>query len=214
MSASPLVYVDTNILVSYALGEERDAGFPTAEKFFGEVAKGNYVVLVSSFVLSEALHTLRNIATEQVYREAKNGLSQQDLIDIANSREFRDEVNDRSLGAFKTIIGFITTDPDHFKFGDLKTVYLEEMFQKALKTLSEGFGEFRVYRSRCPKCDSPIACYKCGFDSKIVYKSVNAPDLTHLLISTSLGCKYLFTMDKYFAKIPKNESQSEIKVIF
>lgn len=213
MSVSPLAYVDTNLFVSYALGEERDAGFQIAQKLFGEVSQGKYVVLVSHFALSEALHTLRKIATEQVFKEANNGLSQAELWDLANSKWFRQEVKDRSLKAFKAIIECITNDSEHFRIGDFKTVYSEEMFHKALKTLSEGLGEFRVYSVRCPKCGSRIACDRCGSDSEIAYKSVNAPDLTHLLISTSLGCKYLFTMDKYFSKIPKNETQSEIIVL-
>lgn len=213
MAESPLAYVDTNILVSYALGDEKDERFHIAEKFFGDVLLGKYVVLVSNFVLSETLHTLRNIATEQVFKEIKTKRSQRDLIELANSSEFRKEVNDRSLKAFKTILEYITTDPDHFKIGDLKTTYSEEMFSNALRILSENFGIFRVYRYRCPKCDSKIDCTYCGFNCEIVYKSINAPDVTHVLMSSSLGCKYLFTMDQYFSKIPKKESQSEIIVL-
>jgi len=213
VSVSPLAYVDTNLFVSYALGEERDAGFQIAQKLFDEVSQGKYVVLVSHFALSETLHALRNIATVQIFKEANNGLSQAELWNLAKSERFRQEVNDRSLKAFKAIIECITNDPKHFRIGDFKTVYSEEMFYKALKTLSEGLGEFRVYPVRCPKCDSRITCDRCGSDSVIAYKSVNAPDLTHLLISTSLGCKYLLTMDKYFSKIPKNDTQSEIIIL-
>jgi len=210
VSASSLAYVDTNVFVSYALGEERDESFQIAEKFFEEVSQGKYIVLVSSFVLTETLHTLRNIATEQVFKEIEGRLSQSDWIEIANSTEFRKEVNDRSLKAFRAIIECITSDPDHFKFGDLKTIYSEEMFSKALQTLSAGLGEFRVYHFRCRKCGITIDCARCGFDWEIAYKAFNAPDLTHLLMASSLGCKYLFTMDQYFAKVPRVQSQSEI----
>jgi len=210
VSASPLAYVDTNVFVSYALGEEREEKFQIAERFFEEVSQGKYIVLVSRFVLTETLHTLRKIATEQVYKEIGQNLSQSELIEIANSREFRNEVNDRSLKAFRAIIECITSDPDHFKFGDPKTIYSEEMFSKALQTLSACLGEFRVYHFRCLKCGGTIGCQHCGFDWEIAYKAFNAPDLTHLLMSSSLGCKYLFTMDQYFAKVPRIQSQSKI----
>ena len=213
MSASPLAYVDTNVFVSYALGEEGDEDFQIAEKFFEEVSRGNYTVLVSSFVLTETLHTLRNIATEQIFKEIKRKMSQSDLIEVVNSKEFRKEVNDRSQKAFRDIIECITSDETHFKFGDLKTFYSEQMFSEALKTLSGGLGEFRVYHFRCPKCNATFGCPHCGFDCEVAYKAFNAPDLTHLLMSTSLGCKYLFTMDRYFAKVPKVASQSEIKLL-
>jgi predicted nucleic acid-binding protein len=210
VSVASLSYVDTNVFVSYALGEEREESFETAEKFFGEVSQGKYVVLVSSFVLTETLHTLRKIATEQVFKEIERRMSRSELIEVANSTEFKREVNDRSLKAFRVIIDCITSDPDHFKFGNLKTTYSEEMFSKALRTLSAGLGEFRVYHFRCPKCGSDIDCAHCGFSYEIAYKAYNAPDLTHLLMASSLGCKYLFTMDQYFAKVPRAESQSEV----
>jgi predicted nucleic acid-binding protein len=210
VSSTPLAYVDTNVFVSYALGEEREESFHIAEKFFEGISEGDYIVLVSSFVLIETLHTLRNIATEQLFKEIEKKTSQSDLIKIANSEKFRKGVNDRSLEAFRAIIDCITSDPEHFRFGDLKTIYSEEMFSKALRILTANLGEFRVYHFRCQKCGSNVDCTQCGFDSEIVYKSFNAPDLTHLLMSSSLGCKYLFTLDKRFAKIPKSPSQSEI----
>jgi len=213
VSTPPLAYVDTNIFISYALGEEKSDDFQIVEKFFEEVSKGKYVVLVSNFVLSETLHALRRIKTEEALKETRNGVTRQELRNIVNSAEFRKAINDKSYEAFKVIIGFITSDPDHFKLADLKTNYSEEMFSQALRTLSGCLGEFRVYPIDCPKCDAELDCTQCGVDCKIVYKSFNAPDLTHLLMSTSLGCKYLFTMDKGFSKIPRSQSQSEIKVL-
>jgi predicted nucleic acid-binding protein len=211
VSTSPLAYVDTNVFVSYALGEEREDSFKKAEKFFEEVFQDKYVVLVSSFVLTEILHTLRNIATEQVFKELEERMSQRDLIEIANSEGFRKEINDRSLKAFRIIVDRITADTKHFQFGNIKAMYSEEMFAKALATLSANLGEFRVFRVRCSKCGATTAkCAGCGYDCEIVYKAFNAPDLTHLLMSSTLGCKYVFTLDQYFAKIPTDPSESKV----
>lgn len=213
MSRTPSAYVDTNILVSYALGEEKDERFHVVEKFFADVLKGQYIVVISHFVLSETLHTLRNIATNQVYKELKNQCSQDDLIKLVNSSNFRNDVNDRSMKAFKIIIDIITRDPDHFKLEEYEVPYSEKMFEDGLKILSEVFGDFRVYRYRCPKCEAYLGCDTCGFDCEVVYKAINAPDVTHALISSYLLCDYFFTMDKYFSKIPENRVKSKIVIL-
>jgi len=211
--SNPLsAYVDTNILVSYALGEN-DKRFHVIEPFFEDVFKGKFVLHITHFVLSEALHTLRNIATEQVYRELSGTYSQSELIKLVNSSSFKNEVRDRSLKAFKTIIDIITKDTDHFKIEDSEKLYSEKMFEDGLEILSELFGEFRIFRFRCAKCDSYLNCNKCGFNSEVSYKAINAPDITHALMSSALKCEYLYTTDKYFSYIPKEKVKSKIIVL-
>ena len=213
MTDTPCAYVDTNILISYALGDKKDERFQIAKKIFEECLQGKYILVLSHFVYSEALHALRNISTKEVFREIKNRRNQKDIIKMANSSEFRKKVNDRSLESFRIIIDKITNDPDHFRVEKPETSYSGKMFLEGLKILSRNFGEFRVYRYRCPKCDSYLNCEKCGFYCEIAYKSINAPDVTHVLISTALGCTYFFTMDQYFSRIPKEEFQTEIVVL-
>ena len=212
MSNPPSAYVDTNILVSYALGEN-DERFHIVEPFFEGVFQGKFVLHISHFVLSETLHTLRKIATEQVYRELSDTYSQRDLIALVDSPTFKYQVRDRSFKAFKTIIDIITKDPDHFKVEGAEKLYSEKMFKEGLEILSELFGEFRVYRYRCAKCGSYLGCDTCGFDCEISYKAINAPDVTHVLISSALECEYFYTMDKYFSHIPRERVKSEIVVL-
>lgn len=205
-------YVDTNILVSYALGEN-DKRFHMVEPFFRNVYQGKFVLHISHFTLSEVLHTLRNIATAEVYRELSDGYSQSDLIALVSSPTFKNKVRDRSLKAFQTIIDIITRDPDRFKIVEPEKLYPEKMFVEGLGMLSELFGEFRVYRYKCKKCDSYLDCDSCGFNCEISYKAINAPDVTHALISSTLECKYFYTMDQYFSRIPREKVKSEIVVI-
>lgn len=212
MPNSTSAYVDTNILVSYALGEN-DERFHIVEPLFEDAFRGKFVLHISHFVLSETLHTLRKIATEQVYRELSGDYSQSDLIALVNSSTFKDKVRDRSFKAFKTIIDIITKDPDHFKVEEPEKLYSEKIFKEGLGLLSELFGEFRVYRYRCAKCDSYLSCDTCGFDCEISYKAINAPDVTHVLISSALGCECFYTMDKYFSHIPREKVKSEIIVL-
>jgi len=195
------------------LGEEKDKKFHIAKKVFEEVLEGKYAVVLSHFVLSEVLHALRNIATKETFKQMKNNPNQQDLIRIANSSEFKKNVNDKSLEAFKTIIEYITSNSDQFIIKQPHTPYSEAIFSEGLKILSRNFGVFRVYRYRCGKCDHDLSCDKCGFNCEIVYKSINAPDITHALISDNLKCEYFFTMDHYFDEIPKEEFKTKIIVL-
>lgn len=205
-------YVDTNILVSYALGEN-DRGFHRVEPFFRDVYQNKFVLHISHFTLLEALHTLRNIATAEVYRELSDKYSQDNLIALVNSPTFKNKVRERSFKAFQTIIDIITRDPERFKIAEPEKSYSEKMFMDGLEILSELFGEFRVYRYRCKKCDSYLDCDACGFNCEISYKAINAPDVTHLLMSSTLECKYFYTMDQYFCRVPREKVKSTIVVI-
>lgn len=213
MSMDNSAYVDTNILVSYALGPTVDSRYDLVKDFFNDVFAGKYLVVVSNFVLQEAIHTFRNIAIAQMYKELEKTYSKDDLWKLVKSPEFRQEVNDRSMKAFKTIVDIVTKDTEHFKLGDSRTVYPESLFYEGLKQLTGRMGDIRVYSHSCRKCDTHIRCYKCGFAYEIAYKSINAPDITHLLISGELGCKYFFSMEKDFANVNPNSVKSKIVVL-
>jgi len=206
------IYPDTNILISYLLGD-KDENFEIAERLFQDVESGKYRMLVSNFTLMETLHALRTIITRMKYQELKDGLSQRDLIKIADSKEFAQSVNEESMKAFRTIIDKITSDSKHFSFEPDDLTYHGEMFSRGLQMLLSTQGSFRVYRFRCQKCNSYMECSKCKINSEIVYKEANAPDLIHLYISEILQCKQFFTMDKYFANIPIKDRRIKIEVL-
>jgi predicted nucleic acid-binding protein len=212
MATADSAYVDTNILVSYALGPEADQRFNLADAFFKDALAGKYVIVVSNFALQEAIHTFRNIAIDQLYKKLKRAYSRTELWTMVTSSDFRQEVNNRSMVAFQTIINIITSDPKHFKIGDMSTIYSEKMFYDGLKLLTGRMGDIKVYPHSCRKCFTNIVC-KCGFDSEIVLKSINAPDVTHVLISGELGCTYFFTMERDFGNIDPKSVKSKIIVL-
>lgn len=207
-----IIYPDTNILVSYSLGE-KDKNFELAERLFQDVENGKYRMIISNFALMETLHALRAIITRIKYQELEDRLSQRDLIEIANSEEFTNVVNEESMKAFKTIIDKITSDSQHFSFEPNGMAYSGEMFSRGLQLLLATKGSFRVYRFRCQKCDSFLRCSNCNVNSEVVYKEANAPDLIHLFISELLQCKTFFTMDKYFASIPLKDQRIKVEVL-
>ena len=206
------IYVDTNILVSYLLGE-KDEDFELAERVFQDVENGKYAMLISNFTLMETLHALRTIITRRKYQELRNGLSQSELINIANSKDFAQTVNEESMKAFKVIVDKITSDSQHFIFEPDTSVYPGEMFSRGLQILLSTTGLLRVFRFRCQKCNSYIRCSRCKVNSEIVYKEINAPDLIHLYIAEILQCEQFFTMDKYFANIPEKSRRIKIEVL-
>ena len=201
------VYVDTNILVSYALGRERAEHideYLDAKKVFEEAENGKYRIVVSNFVLSETLHALRNVITDDIYSDKGCGLSQQELIDMADSKEFSEKVIKESMKAFRDVVSKLTSDSKHFSIEDEDQKYTKKVFEDGLKVLIKSFGIFKVFRFRCEACNQYISCNGCRTNSKIYYKGVNAPDLAHIFISVNLECKKFLTADKGFEKIADN----------
>lgn len=198
------VYVDTNILINYALGKEKVGkyeDFAIAKKVFEDAINGNYKIVISNFLLTETLHALRDIATRSAFKELVNVSSKGQLVKIINSKEFGERINKESYEAFTKIVDKLTKDQEHFLIESAHQPYSGEIFQNCLKTLTETFGYFRVFSYRCKRCNKYMKCNDCKTDSEIVYKGVNAPDLTHLFISLNLGCERFLTMDKSFSKI-------------
>ena len=126
-----LRYVGTNIPVSYSLGE-KDENFELAERVFQEVENGKYAMLISNFTLMETLQALRTIITRRKYQELRNGLPQSELINIANSKEFAQTVNEEIMKAFKVIVDKITSDSQHFTFKPDTSLYPGKMVLQRL----------------------------------------------------------------------------------
>ncbi|MGA3059801.1 MAG: hypothetical protein ABSD92_05465 [Candidatus Bathyarchaeia archaeon] len=193
------VYIDTNILVSYALGPNDD-DYLRAKNVFDQAIRENHIIMVSNFMLTEALNTLRNVITEDKYQSLVHGVTQTALIAMADSVEFKKVVAEESMTSFSNVVDLMTKDAQHFKFEE-NTKYDGVIFQNFLALLSGLFGIFRVYRFRCDKCEQYNPCQTCKTSSSIAYKAINAPDLLHVQIAQTLGCTKFVTMDKGFGAI-------------
>ena len=100
------VYIDANILINYSLGPEKvtyEKQFEIAKKVFDNAISGNYKITISYFLLSETLHALRRISMQSAFKEQGRGLSQSDLISLAESRTFKEKVKEESELAFLEI---------------------------------------------------------------------------------------------------------------
>jgi len=193
------VYIDTNILVSYTLGPDDD-DYLRAKNVFDQAIRDNHTIMISNFMLTEALNTLRNVITEDKYQSLAHGVTQTALIAMADSVEFKEVIAEESMKSFSNVVDLMTRDTQHFKFEE-NTKYDGVIFQNSLALLSGLFGIFRVYRFRCDKCEQYNPCSTCGTNSSIVYKAINAPDLLHVQIAQTLGCTKFVTMDKGFGAI-------------
>lgn len=194
------VYIDSSILVSYALGE-KDNRYHMAKRVFEEAMVGRYKIVISNFLLAETLQAIRGAVTRDTFKYLDDGLTHYRLIEIANSQEFKNTVMKKSEKAFSEIVDRITKDPSHFTIEPPDQEYSGEVFLKCLSVLISTFGVFRVYRSRCEKCGKTVPCEKCKTESEIAYKAANTPDLIHISIAESLGCDRLKTMDQYFENV-------------
>lgn len=209
------VYIDTNVLITYVLGKKRnlkEEDFVAVEELFNNAIEGKYKIVISNFVLAETLHALRSIVTEETFREQEKGLAKNQLFKIANSKDFLEQVTEKSQKYFRDIVDKLSRDTKHFYFEEPGQSYPEDMFRNCLDLIVGSFGTFRVYGYYCLSCNEQLSCSKCKSDSKIVYKGLNAPDLIHILISIKLGCQQFFTMDKYFSTI-QDKMPIDIQII-
>lgn len=209
------VYIDTNILLTYALGRKRNVkeeDFAAVKKVFNDAFEGKYKIVISNFLLAETLHALRCIVTENIFKEQGKGLSREQLFKMANSEEFLGRVSGESQKYFREIVDRLIRDTKHFSIEEPGQTYTGELFRNCLDLIANSFGTFRVFGYYCSICNNQLSCHKCKSDSEIVYKGLNAPDLIHILISINLGCQQFYTMDKYFSQI-KNTMPIDIHII-
>lgn len=199
------VYIDANILVNYSLGPAKvtkKEHFDVAKKVFDDATAGKYTIVISYFLLSETLFVLRRISMQSEFKKRVYGLSHGDIITLAKSQTFKDKIKRESDSAFREINDKITRDTTHFIIEDNKIGYGGDIFQRGFGIMLSNFGDFWVYKNRCPVCWNYLDCCKvCGTGSEMVYKAVNTPDLTHLSIAEALGCDRFLTMDKGYDKI-------------
>lgn len=85
------VYIDSSILVSYALGE-KDNRYHMAKRVFEEAMVGRYKIVISNFLLAETLQAIRGAVTRDTFKYLDDGLTHYRLIEIANSQEFKNTV--------------------------------------------------------------------------------------------------------------------------
>jgi len=73
MTKTPLAYIDTNILISYALGEEKATRFHIAKRVFEDVLQGKYTI-VKDFVSAYISGQIKIIfpTAEAIMKLAKN----------------------------------------------------------------------------------------------------------------------------------------------
>ena len=210
------VYIDANILINYSLGPDKvtkKEQFEVAEKVFNDAINGNYKIAISFFLLSETLNALRRISMRNAFEIQGRGCSQNQIIRLANSPAFKETIKRESEQAFLEITDKITKDTAHFLLENTETVYLGTLFQQGFQIMLSTFGDFWVYRNRCPVCKNYLNyCHCCGVDSEMSYKAVNTPDLAHLFIAKALGCKRFLTMDKWYGKITE-KSPLKIEVL-
>lgn len=71
-------YLDTNILISYQVGREKDPKyFPIAEDVFRQINAGKYLAVVSFITLMETTNVFRRIKTEELKELGKTDPKEQ-----------------------------------------------------------------------------------------------------------------------------------------
>ena len=189
-------YLDTNVLISYQVGREKDPKyFPLAQDIFREIIVGKYIGVVSFVTLMEAVNVFRRIKTEELR-----------VLGITDSNQQTEYVKNESRFLYSELVQKLLETRGNIRLEECKTVSISSFLSTSLDMVQQYYGTVKTYNN-CKQCKSNIPHH--------VHKAVGPLDVLHVFIAKALRCKYLITFDKGFKDIINDQriKPLEIKVI-
>ncbi len=190
---TPKVYLDTNILISYQVGREKDPKyFPLAQDVFRQIIVGKYIGVVSFVTLMEAVNVFRRIKTEE--------LKELGITDPDKQTEY---VKNESTFLYQQLTRKLLEAQRNLRLEDCKGVSISSFLSTSLEISQNYSGVVKTYND-CRQCKSNIP--------HNVHKAIGALDIIHIFIARGLKCKYLITFDKGFKQIINDERIKPLEV--
>jgi len=187
------VYLDTNILIAYILGQEKEPeNFRKAKKVFDDIKSGRYRGVITYLVLQEALSALRRIfAGEYEYLKHLSRTRQQEY------------VKGKSSEHYENLLKKLLELHEAVTFEKCKNVNTEEILQAGLEVLQRCFGVVRVFR-HCNVCKSTR--------EHSTHKGLGPIDVIHIFAAKQLGYKDFATLDKGFNLVKSDQHFSDMNI--
>ena len=185
------VYIDTNILISFVVGKEKDNKFDLAKQVFDKIEAGTYLGAISTLTLMEALGVFRRIiATNRALMQtiSRNGQGEY--------------VKNDSYATFQTMVGQLVK-MRNVKFERGTPTPIGKVFDTSFDIMKEINGIVKFY-DKCGFCDS--------FVKTSVHKAVASMDIIHAVIAKDTGCDSLVTMDKGFKELSGNDLLDSLEI--
>lgn len=193
---TPKVYLDTNVLISYQVGKEKDPKyFPLAQDVFREIIVGKYIGVVSLVTLMETVNVFRRIKMEES--------NEQGITDPNKQLEY---IKNESKLLYRELVQKLLETQRNIRLEECDGVAISNFLSTSLEIAQQYLGVVRTYNN-CKQCKSNIP--------HNVHKAIGALDILHIFIARALKCKYLITFDKGFKEIINDEriKPLEIKVM-
>jgi len=177
------VYLDTNILITFAVGKVKDSRFHLAEEIFNKIKSGTYEGVISTLTLMETLGVFRRqIGTNRA------------LMQTVPREEQGEYVKNDSFATFQTMLGYLVQMPN-IKFEERISTSIGTVLNTSFEIMKEITGLVKFYNN-CGFCDSSVKVS--------VHKAVAAMDIIHSIIAKDTGCESVVTMDKGFKELCGN----------
>ncbi|TBR23863.1 MAG: hypothetical protein EPO63_04970 [Candidatus Nitrosotenuis sp.] len=179
------IYIDTNILISYISGPEKEPNqFPKAKQIFDDIKQGKFIGVLSTLTLIEIKGVLRTIL----------GSDRAQLQTIPENKQ-ADHVKAKATEIFQALISELL-QLSSIKFEKGRQTNFQSILDSANGIMDDIKGTVRFYNT----CGSCNATYK---SSK--HKQILAADILHALLARDTACDSLITFDKGFSALVGNQ---------
>lgn len=179
------IYLDTNIIVAYALGPEKEKfHYPKAERIFKQIEKGEFIGVVSTLTLTELIGVLRT----HIGRE-------RDKMIIIEEKKQNDHVKNTAKNAYDLMFNLLL-QMENIKIEEGSTTNFQSILNDGLDLIKDSNG-FQKFHRKCGICRQE---YKSSN-----FKQILIADILHALLAKNTKCDELFTFDGGFNGINGHE---------
>lgn len=185
-------YLDTNILIAYVSGAQKDPKqYPKAKAIFDEIKAGKYIGVLSTLTLIEIKGVFRTfLGRERAVLEGIQTFKQSDYI------------KEESTAQYNLLLTTLLQLPN-FKFEKGKQTNFQSILDDAEQIMNEINGSVHFY-DKCGIC-------KSNFKNS-VHKQILVADILHALLAKDTGCDVLITFDRGFAALAGNQHVGTMQI--
>lgn len=187
------IYIDTNIIVAYALGVEKEPyQYPKAEQIFKQIERGEFIGVISTLVLTELIGVLRTHI----------GRDRNKMINIPEKKQ-NTHVKNEAKAAYDEMFDVLL---------QMKNVKIEEGVSADFQSvLNDGFD---LIRDSNGLQKFHKTCGICKRDYKNSnFKQILIADILHALVAKTTNCDELLTFDGGFKGIIGHEKIEPLQII-
>lgn len=186
-------YIDTNILIAYVSGLQKDPfQYPKAKQIFDEIKQGKYVGVFSTLTLIEVKGVLRSLLGRE-----------RSLLQTIDTHKQSDFIKKESTDAYNILLAELLKLPN-VKFEKGKQANFQSILDNADQIMDDIKGFVKFYNN-CGVCKSN---YKNS-----AHKQILVADILHTLLAKDIGCDSLITFDKGFNALTGNAQIGLMQII-